>query len=171
MARMSEPALGDNGAMVRYGWYRGGTWRGFMVGMRLCVLLGLFLRSSVWYVFFVEWGDYILICSLLSCKLLLDILDRPYHPFNMKRTITSTDKMTTKSCVNYSEKIYKNSKSSVSFKVETCHNRDWSEHFELIHDLQGSLLHTEAKTHLVMKTQTNFAHRAESSYPDIWFGI
>ncbi len=115
--------------------------------------------------------SYILIRSLLSCKLLLDILDRPYRPFNMKRIITSTDKMTTKSCVNYSEKIYKNSKSSVSFKVETCHNRDWSEHFELIHDLQGSLLHTEAKTHVVMKTQTNFAHRAESSYPDIWFGV
>jgi hypothetical protein len=32
MARISEPALGVSRAMARYGWYRGGTWRGFMVG-------------------------------------------------------------------------------------------------------------------------------------------
>ncbi len=32
MARMLEPALGDSRAMTIYGRYRGGTWRGFIVG-------------------------------------------------------------------------------------------------------------------------------------------
>jgi hypothetical protein len=32
MAMMSEPDLGERRALARYGWYRGGTWRGFMMG-------------------------------------------------------------------------------------------------------------------------------------------
>ncbi len=32
MARMLEPALGVSRAMAMYGWHRGGTWRGFIVG-------------------------------------------------------------------------------------------------------------------------------------------
>ena len=31
IARISEPALGVNREMARYGWYVGGMWRGFIV--------------------------------------------------------------------------------------------------------------------------------------------
>ncbi len=50
MTRMSEPALGVSRAMARYGWYRGGRGRPLWWGRRLCELLGLLLRSSVWCV-------------------------------------------------------------------------------------------------------------------------
>ena len=43
MASISEPVLGVRRAMARYGWYGGGTWRGFMVWW------GFFFVLIVWY--------------------------------------------------------------------------------------------------------------------------